>query len=114
MGFSPIQNSGVLLIAERKRLDYKYEDLSNRAGHAGCNSIRTTEGNSRKEDTMSVPVYRALWDVKNNKGRIAIKTPGGKTETIRFDDHAEFVAILNLLNSEKTALERPLFLDTAP
>ncbi len=63
---------------------------------------------------MSVHHYRALWDVKNNSGRIAIKTPGGKTETIRINDHAEFVAILNVLSSEKTPLAKPLFLDTAP
>ncbi|MFQ5988831.1 MAG: hypothetical protein ACE5K9_02835 [Candidatus Methylomirabilales bacterium] len=63
---------------------------------------------------MSVHDYRALWDVKNKKGRIAVKTPGGKTETIRIDDHAEFVAILNILCSEKAAFARPLFLDTAP
>ena len=63
---------------------------------------------------MSVHHYRALWDVKNKRGRIAIKTLGGRTETIKFNDHAEFVAILNILSSEKSALTRPLFLDTAP
>lgn len=62
----------------------------------------------------AVTHYRALWDTKNRKGRIAIKFQGSNTQTIKIDNHAEFVTILAVLQGENAGAEKPLFLDTAP
>lgn len=63
---------------------------------------------------LAVTNFRALWDVKSNKGGIAIKIQGGKTLTIMIDNHSQFVAMRNLLESDNIVLARQLFLDTAP
>ena len=63
---------------------------------------------------LTVTDYRALWDVKNNKGGIAIKIQGGKTLTIKIDNHSQFVALRDLLENDNVVFARQLFPDTAP
>lgn len=63
---------------------------------------------------LTVTDYRALWDVKNNKGGIAIKIQGGKTLTIKIDNHSQFVAIRDILKSDNVVFEKQLFIDTEP
>lgn len=62
----------------------------------------------------AVAHYRALWDTKNSKGRIAIKFHGGNTHTIKINNHAEYVAMLAVLQGEREVSPEPLFVDTAP
>ena len=62
----------------------------------------------------SVAHYRALCDTKNNKGRIAIKFHGGNTHTIKIDNHAEFAAMVALLQGERGVSPESLFVETAP
>jgi len=71
----------------------------------------------QKESPMSataVAHYRALWDTKNNKGRIAIKFHGGNTHTIKIDNHAEFAAMVAVLQGDRGVFPETLFVDTAP
>ena len=62
----------------------------------------------------AVAHYRALWDTKNNTGRIAIKFHGGNTHTIKIDNHAEFAAMVAVLQDEGGVFPEPMFVDTAP
>lgn len=71
----------------------------------------------QEESPMSataVAHYRALWDTKNNRGRIAIKFHGGNTHTIKIDNHAEFAAMVAVLQDNRRVFPEPLFVDTAP
>lgn len=58
--------------------------------------------------------YRALWDTKAKKGRIAIRFHGGNIQTIKIDNYPEYVATLAMLQGEKTTLPEPRVVDTAP
>ena len=64
--------------------------------------------------TRAVAHYRALWDTKRKKGRIAIRFHGGTIQTIKIDNYPEYVATLAMLQGEKTALPEPRVVDTAP
>jgi len=64
--------------------------------------------------TRAVRHYRALWDTKGKKGRIAIRFHGGNIQTIKIDNYPEYVATLAMLQSEKTAPPGPVVVDTAP
>lgn len=64
--------------------------------------------------TRVVTHYRALWDTKGKKGRIAVRFHGGNIQTIKIDNYPEYVATLAMLQGEKTAVPEPLMVDTAP
>ena len=65
---------------------------------------------------MSQPVvdYEATWNAKENKGTFVLILPGDKKAEFKADDSSEFIAILSLLQGEKTVFARPPFLSTRP
>ncbi len=52
---------------------------------------------------VAVVDYEAAWDVKRNRGSITIRLQTGRPVSIpQIDTHSEFIAILTLLQGEKT------------
>jgi hypothetical protein len=65
---------------------------------------------------VSQPVvdYEATWNAKENKGAFVLVLPGNKKAKFKADDSSEFLAILSLLQGEKTVFARPPYLSTRP
>ncbi len=64
------------------------------------------------ELSRSVVDYDASWNAKDNVGTFILKLSGGKEVEFAADDPAEFIAILTLLQGEKTVFARPPYLTT--
>ncbi|MHA1597118.1 MAG: hypothetical protein ACTSV1_00200 [Alphaproteobacteria bacterium] len=63
----------------------------------------------------AVTDYRVTWNMVRNAGKIAIKVQGsGKGIDLEVNDPTEFLAVLALLQGEKTVFFKPPFLDTKP
>ncbi len=63
----------------------------------------------------AVTDYRAVWDVKQNRGNIQIKVQGkSKAMNLKISNAAEYVAVLTLLGGPKTVFAKPPILDTNP
>ena len=65
---------------------------------------------------MSRPVvdYEATWNAKDNVGSFVLELAGGKRAEFKADDSTEFIAILTMLQGEKTVFARPPLLTTKP
>lgn len=65
---------------------------------------------------MSRPVvdYDAAWNAKDNTGTFVLKLSGGKEAQFTADDSTEFIAILTMLQGEKTVFAKPPYLTTKP
>ena len=65
---------------------------------------------------MSQPVidYEATWDAKDDKGSFVLKLESGKSAKFTANDGLEFIAILTLLQGEKTVFAKPPYLTTKP
>ena len=63
----------------------------------------------------AVTDYRAVWNIEKNFGSIAVKIQGKKKGfKLKIENAAEYLALLSLLQGEKTVFFKPPFLDTAP
>jgi hypothetical protein len=71
---------------------------------------------SQVEVELKRPVvdYDASWNAKDNVGTFVLKLSGGKEAKFEADDPMEFIAILSLLQGEKTVFAQPPFLTTKP
>ena len=63
---------------------------------------------------QAVVDYDAEWDAKDNRGSFSLKLSGGKRTRFQASDGTEFIAILNLLQGEKTVFAKPPLLTTKP
>jgi hypothetical protein len=65
--------------------------------------------------SAAVTDYRATWNTATNTGTIAIKTEGSnRGKTIKINGAAEYLAVLILLQGEKTVFAKYPILDTSP
>jgi len=53
-------------------------------------------------------------ELQENKGAFVLVLPGNKKAKFKADDSSEFLAILSLLQGEKTVFARPPYLSTRP
>ena len=84
-------------------------------GDSGATSRpRSGRGPYEVEVELKRPVvdYDASWNAKDNVGTFVLKLSGGKEAKFEADDPMEFIAILSLLQGEKTVFAQPPFLTT--
>ena len=65
-------------------------------------------------EAQAVVDYDAEWDAKENRGSFSLKLSSGKRTRFQTSDGTEFIAILNLLQGEKTVFAKPPLLTTKP
>ena len=63
-------------------------------------------------DAQAVVDYDADWDAKENRGSFSLKLASGKRTRFQASDGTEFIAILTLLQGEKTIFAKPPLLTT--
>lgn len=53
--------------------------------------------------TKQIKAYRAAWNTRPNQGLIDVQATDDSTQRFRFENPAEFTAVLTILESSQTA-----------